>query len=44
MCHTLAGNDLHTPLHLAARKWNLGVVKLLLEKGTNPNAVDKSNN
>jgi ankyrin repeat protein len=40
----LAGNDLYTPLHWAARKGNLDVVKLLLENGANPNAVDNSKN
>jgi ankyrin repeat protein len=34
---------LYTPLHWAAREGGLDLVKLLLEKGANPNAVSELN-
>jgi ankyrin repeat protein len=39
---TLAGNNLNTPIHWAARRGHLEFVKLLLEKGANPNAISES--
>jgi ankyrin repeat protein len=40
----LAGNDLDTPLHWAAKNGDLDLVKLLLEIGVNLNAISTSKN
>ncbi len=42
----LTGHSLNTPLHYACKmdKLNYEIIKLLIENGANPNAINKNNN